>query len=76
MEDYEVKPERSDVSGAKSPPFPAWMKLSGIAVASALAGGLAAAWYYRKTLEDLRQAEGAAEIPDFGISTNHVDEDT
>jgi hypothetical protein len=38
-----------------------------VAVASALAGGLLAAWWYRKTLKRLRQAEEDAQNPHFGI---------
>jgi hypothetical protein len=34
-----------------------WMRVGLVAAASALAGGMAAAWYYRKTLTRLRQAE-------------------
>ena len=57
-------------------PVPAsgWLKMGVVAAASALAGGLAAAWFYRKTLERLRQAEAAtpepapfADDPDFDI---------
>ena len=33
-----------------------WFRVSVLAATSALAGGLAAAWYYRKTLIRLRQA--------------------
>lgn len=33
-----------------------WLKIGIVAVASALAGGVAAAWWYRKTLAKLRQA--------------------
>jgi hypothetical protein len=35
----------------------AWVKVASVAAASALAGGLAAAWFYRNTLAKLRQAE-------------------
>jgi len=34
-----------------------WVKVGAIAAASALAGGLAAAWFYRKTLNTLQNAE-------------------
>jgi len=34
-----------------------WLKVGAVAAASALAGGLAAAWYYRGTLNRLRQEE-------------------
>jgi hypothetical protein len=48
-----------------------WVKVGVIAAASALAGGLAAAWFYRKTLNTLQNAEpeeGVLEsrIPDSG----------
>jgi hypothetical protein len=39
-----------------------------VAAASALAGGLVAAWWYRKTLSSLRQAEEDGQNPQFGIS--------
>jgi len=38
-----------------------------IAAASVLAGGLAAAWWYQKTLETLRQAGETGQNPQFGI---------
>jgi hypothetical protein len=34
-----------------------WLKLSVVAAASVLAGGLAAAWWYQSTLKRFRQAE-------------------
>lgn len=40
-----------------------WFRVGVIAAASALAGGLAAAWYYRKTLARLQEA-GSAVAPD------------
>lgn len=39
-----------------------WLKVGAIAAASAVLGGLAAAWFYRKTLSRLREAE--ERIPD------------
>jgi hypothetical protein len=44
-----------------------WLKVGTIAAASALVGGLAAAWFYRKTLSRLREAEN--EIPDAKTGT-------
>lgn len=44
-----------------------WFKLGAIATVSALAGGLAAAWWYRKTLTKLRQVEENSQNPNFGI---------
>jgi hypothetical protein len=37
------------------------------AVTSVLAGGLLAAWWYRKTIKKLHQAEAEAQNPHFGI---------
>ena len=45
---------------------PGWLKVGIVAAASALAGGLAAAWWYRKTLKTLRQTEEIAINPHFG----------
>jgi hypothetical protein len=36
---------------------PTWFKVGMLTAFSAVAGGMAAAWYYRKTLLRLRQAE-------------------
>lgn len=47
---------------------PQWMKFGLIAMASAVLGGMATAWWYRKTLIRLRQAEEAPANPHFGIS--------
>jgi hypothetical protein len=33
-----------------------------------LVGGLAAAWWYRKTLSKIHEADGNSENPDFRIS--------
>jgi len=44
-----------------------WFKVGAVAAASALAGGLVAAWWYRKTLSKLRQAEEQGHNPHFGI---------
>ncbi len=40
-----------------------WLRVGAVAAASAMLGGLAAAWFYRKTLSRLQEAEN--EIPDF-----------
>jgi hypothetical protein len=37
-----------------------WLKVGAVAAASALVGGLAAAWYYRKTLARMQEAETRA----------------
>jgi hypothetical protein len=45
-----------------------WVKVGAVAAASAFIGGMAAAWWYRKTLKTLRQTGEMSSNPDFGIS--------
>jgi len=45
-----------------------WFKVGAVAAASALAGGLVAAWWYRKALSRLREGEANVQNPHFGIS--------
>lgn len=45
-----------------------WMKIGLIAAASVALGGMATAWWYRKTLIRLRQAAENSPNPQFGIS--------
>ncbi len=52
-----------------------WIRLSAIAAASALAGGLAAAWYYRKTLNTLRNAASIETPPEAGMAGEDSEED-
>lgn len=52
-----------------------WLQVGVVAVASALAGGLAAAWYYRKTLARLRQAEANPQSDESGVPTDPSAED-
>jgi len=52
-----AKPDRPD----------GWFRVGTVAAASALAGGLLAAWWYRKTLKKLQQAEEDPQNPHFGI---------
>jgi undecaprenyl pyrophosphate phosphatase UppP len=40
-----------------APGAPRWFKVGALTAVSAMAGGMAVAWYYRKTLIRLRQAE-------------------
>jgi hypothetical protein len=44
-----------------------WLKVGAVAAGSAFVGGLLAAWWYRKTLSKLRQAEGDGQNLHFGI---------
>jgi len=66
----------SELEQAGAEHSPGWLKVSAIAAASALAGGLAAAWFYRKTLTQLRQAATSAPDSDFRISEEDPDEDS
>ena len=56
--------ENSDNTTAK---LPAWMKVGAVAAASALAGGLAVVWFYRKTLTLPQNANSAPEDSNFRI---------
>jgi hypothetical protein len=63
-------PLESSTSSAEKPSRPAgsgWFKLAAVAAASAFAGGLAAAWWHRKTLAKLRQTGENASNPEFRI---------
>jgi len=65
----------SDVSTKDTRRQEDWVKWGVVAGASVLVGGLAAAWWYRKTLHQLRQPEEVSENPHFGISgENHSDD--
>jgi hypothetical protein len=46
----------------------AWLKLALLTAASALAGGVATAWFYRKTLAKLRETGENSKNSHFGIS--------
>jgi hypothetical protein len=52
------------------------LKLGAVAAASALLGGIAAAWWYRKTLQKLHETGENNNNPHFGIGSAHVDEET
>lgn len=49
--------------------------MGALAAASALAGGLAAAWFYRNTLAQLRQAESNGHGPAVKTSETGSEED-
>ena len=59
-----VSNQKSQQNGQR---FTHWIKVGGIAAASALAGGLAAVWIYRKTLHRLQNAGSEAENSNFRI---------
>jgi hypothetical protein len=52
-----AQPRRAGASG--------WLKVGIIAGASELAGGIAGAWWYRKTLIKLREDENPTAHPEF-----------
>lgn len=64
---------KTDISGG--PKLSAWVKVSAIAAVSALAGGLAAAWFYRNTLTHLQQADTESTDTNFGISSRPRDDE-
>ena len=55
---------------------PGWLKLGAVAALSGLIGGLAAAWFYRKTLVRLRQAEAEESVRGPEVSNPDRDYDT
>jgi hypothetical protein len=59
----------SDSSQEKPGPIQprTWLKIATFAAASAVAGGLAAAWWHRKTLARLRESEAISKNPDFSM---------
>jgi hypothetical protein len=62
-----LESEPSSDSGEGRAHLPGWIKVGSIAAASALAGGLAAAWFYRKTLSRLQNAEQIPPDSNFGM---------
>jgi len=52
-----------------------WFKVGTIAAASAVLGGMAAAWFYRKTLSRLREAENDIPEAKSGITEGGRGED-
>jgi hypothetical protein len=68
----------SDVSDQRTPPAESregLLKLGVVAVASALLGGIAAAWWYRKTVQKLHETGENSDNPHFGIGSDHSPED-
>jgi hypothetical protein len=62
LESAHLTPEHESREGASR-----WMKVGVAAVATAVAGGLAIAWWYRKTLARLHEAEDASRDTHFKI---------
>jgi hypothetical protein len=70
-----LESEGSSTADTAVPASPGLVKLGVVAAASVLAGGLAAAWWYRKTLSKLRQADEKQVNPDFGIPEDEARDD-
>jgi len=52
-----------------------WFGVGVLAAASVLVGGLAVAWWHRKTLSKLHEADGNQENPDFRIFRDESSEE-
>jgi hypothetical protein len=81
-EENDAKPTSISLESSTFPPLPpekpkssGWLRIGAVTAASALAGGLAAAWYYRKTLARLRQTDGSTPNIDFRIPPESSGED-
>ena len=68
-----MNPESKEDGGGAAPP--GWLKVGAVAAASAVLGGLAAAWFYRKTLSQLREAEDKIANSESGITEDESGED-
>ncbi len=65
----------SSDTARRNPAPNGWLKVGAIAAASAVLGGMAAAWFYRKTLSQLREAENEISDSESGIIGNESGED-
>jgi len=70
-----LKSTTSPNTPAPDPENSGWVKIGVVAAASAFAGGLAAAWWYRKTLTKLRQTGENGTNPHFGIPAEDPGDD-
>ncbi|MGA8086317.1 MAG: hypothetical protein WCA10_03370 [Terracidiphilus sp.] len=68
----DVSPEPQADRRAAAPP--GWLKVGAVAAASAVLGGLAAAWFYRKTLSQLREAGDKIPSPESGITEDEAED--
>ncbi len=71
----DMESEGSQSQPGASESRPGWLRIGLVAAASALAGGVAAAWWYRKTLNKLYESGENGENPQFGISADGPPED-
>jgi hypothetical protein len=70
----DVKSDVSTEVEVNKPQSPSWWKLALLTTGSAFAGGIAVAWWYRKTLTKLHESGENLKNPDFGISSTSSDE--
>jgi hypothetical protein len=70
LDSANLSPEPEDIDGKSQ-----WVKVGVVAAASAVAGGLAAAWWYRKTLARLQEAEDGADNTQISISERNSEMD-
>jgi hypothetical protein len=63
----------SGLTAAKIRPAKPWWRVAALAAASALAGGVAAAWYYRTTLKTLQDAQMAIPDTEYDIPEGEAD---
>jgi len=66
------KEKASMDGGRKTPVVDGPLRVGLIATASALAGGLAVAWWYRDTLKKLRNPVISENIPKYGYSEGEL----
>lgn len=64
----DVESEGSAAERPARPESPNWLKIAVLSAGSALAGGLAAAWWYRKTLTKLRETGEISQNSHFGTT--------
>jgi hypothetical protein len=81
LEAYKFMTSDIESEGSTSKPDapeqrPGWLRIGLVAAASALAGGIAAAWWYRKTLNKLHESGENGENPQFGIPAGDLAEDS
>ena len=67
LDSTESDPPPSPLTSAEQVPSRSagWLRMGVVAAASAVAGGLAAAWFYRKTLTRLQQAAEEGDSPEI-----------
>ena len=78
MFEKELSQEKSEASAGsegRGKSLRGWIKVGAVAAASAVAGGLAAAWFYRKTLKTFREAESDPENSKSGIPGSETEYD-